>query len=98
MAGLLCEYCHSGQREALNPASGDFRVRANARPGMTIDQANAGIGRNRLIAPMVMRTKNTSTRPCTTANTGPEGGLPGATAVSAGILRNDWITKTNTLR
>ena len=33
---------------------------------------------------MIMTTKNTSTMPCATANTGPGGGLPGASAVSAG--------------
>src|SRR5258708_39469664 len=58
-----------------------------ARPGMTKPQAKVGIGRNRLIAPMIIRTKNTSTIPCTTANTGPDGGLPGASAVNAGTLR-----------
>src|SRR5262245_44121606 len=55
-------------------------------------------GRNRRTAPIVVMTKNTSTMPCTTANTGPDGGLPGATAVSAGIFRNDWITSTKQLR
>src|SRR6185369_7710605 len=54
-------------------------------------------GRNRRHTPMIMTTKNTSTMPCTTANTGPLGGLPGASAVKAGILRKLWITSTKTL-
>ena len=62
------------------------------------DQAYAGIGRNRRIAPMITTTKNRSTMPWTTANAGPDGGLPGASAVSAGILRKLWITSTNTLK
>ena len=32
------------------------------------------------------------------AETGPAGGLPGASAVNAGILRKLWMTSTNTLR
>ncbi len=55
-------------------------------------------GRNRLTAPVITTTKNSSTMPCTTANTGPDGGLPGASAVNAGILRKLWITSTNTLQ
>ena len=47
----------------------------------TIGQAYVSAGRNRRDAPMITRTKNTSTMPCTTANTGPAGGSPGASAV-----------------
>ena len=50
------------------------------------------------MAPMIKSTNSTSTTPCTTPNTGPDGGLPGASAVNAGILRKLWITSTNTLR
>ena len=42
--------------------------------------------------------KNSRTMPCTTAKIGPLGGLPGATALNAGIFRKLWITSTNTLR
>src|SRR4249920_3020263 len=48
-------------------------------------------GRKRRNAPMIISTKNTSTMPCTTPNTGPDGGTLGASACSAGTLRNDWI-------
>ena len=68
-------------------------------PGYLVDDPEGfQTGRNRLMAPMVTRTKNSSTMPCTMANTGPAGGLPGATALSAGTLRKLWITSTNTLK
>src|SRR6266849_1772731 len=83
---------HSGATQGVEPGMTNSKsVKRSA------DQANAGTGRNRLIAPMIMRMKNTSTMPCTTANTGPDGGLPGASAVNAGTLRKLWITSTNTL-
>src|ERR1700742_2602173 len=63
-----------------------------------VDQANTGAGRNRLTAPMITTTKNSSTMPCNRANAGPEGGLPGASAINAGILRKLWITSTKTFR
>ena len=61
-------------------------------------QAFGHAGRKRRHAPMIMTTKNTSTMPWATANTGPEGGLPGASAVSAGTFRKLWMTSTNTLK
>ena len=60
--------------------------------------AYAGIGRYRLIAPMITTTKNTSTMPWAMANGGSAGGTLGASACSAGIFRKLWITSTNTLR
>ena len=45
-----------------------------------------------------MKAKNASTTSCTTPKAGPEGGLPGAIALNAGIFRNDWITSTKVLR
>src|SRR4030088_3131090 len=59
------------------------------------NQANVGIGRHRHTAPMITRMKNTSTTPCITANTGPDGGFPGATAVNAGTFRKAWMIRTN---
>src|ERR1700750_204295 len=69
------------------------------RPGMTnLHQANVTGGRNRFTAPMITSTKNSSTRPCTTAKGGSDGGTLGASACRKGILRKLWITSTNTLR
>ena len=55
-------------------------------------------GWNRLAARKIMKAKNASTMICTTPKAGPEGGLPGAIALSAGIFRNYWITNTKVLR
>ena len=44
---------------------------------------------------MITRTKKSSTRPWTKANAGPDGGLPGASAVNAGIkdVREAIVTR-----
>ena len=77
-------------------------VRLRIEPGMTrlgwTDQTNMATGLNRRTAPMITITKNTSATPWITANAGPDGGLPGASAVSAGIFRKLWMISTNTLR
>src|SRR4051794_10107169 len=74
-------------------------IRARRSAPTTADVVARGqAGWKRLTARNVMKAKNASTMSCTTANTGPDGGLPGASAVSAGIFRNDWITSTKQLR
>src|SRR6266478_4917008 len=98
---LFCR--HSGTRVSVDPESRDMLIRDSgfalrAPRNDEIESAEFHAGLNRRHAPMIIRTKNTSTMPWTTANTGPDGGLPGATAVSAGILRKLWITSTNTLK
>src|SRR5664280_611233 len=99
MAGLLFETLSFRDTRQREPGTSRFRVRRFASPRNDVCvQANAGIGRYRRNAPMIMMTKNTSTMPWTTANTGPDGGLPGASAVRAGTLRKLWITSTNTLK
>src|ERR1700687_486293 len=95
MAGLPLRLSFRGdaQRRTRNPEiiGTRFQVRAG-------HQAYAGIGRYRRSAPTITTTKNRSTMPWMTAKAGPDGGLPGASAVRAGILRKLWITSTKTLR
>src|SRR5262245_11873684 len=64
-------------------------------------QPNEVIGLKRRQIAMIATTNNTSTMPCTTAKTGPDGGAGGtlgANACSGGILRKDCTTSTKTLR
>ena len=77
-----------------------YAVRRREMMSSAPDQANV-TGLNRRQAPMITTAKNTSTMPCTTANTGPDGGFggtAGASACSAGTLRKLWMTSTKTLR
>src|SRR5471030_321016 len=71
---------------------------ALSMPNDAADQANVGIDRNRLTAPMITMMKNTSTTPWTTANGGSLGGTLGASACNGPTFRKLWITSTNTLR
>src|SRR5260370_748951 len=91
--------------DGVDPESGccrsRFRVRRFASPRndenlRRADQANVGMGRNRLAAPMITMTKNASTMPWITANGGSV--CVGASAFRASTLRNPWITRTNTFR
>src|ERR1700676_3418981 len=80
------------------PGISGFRVRCFASPRLTFNQPYVGIGRNRLMAPMITMTKNTSTMPWKMANGGSLGGTLGASACNAGTLRKAWMTSTNMLR
>src|ERR1700726_672089 len=93
----FCMTSFRDQRQR-GPGISGFRVRCFASPGMTFDQPYVGIGRNRLMAPMITMTKNTSTMPWRMANGGSLGGTLGASACNAGTLRKAWMTSTNMLR
>src|SRR6516225_6847873 len=87
----------SGNLETVERCSG---FGSSSRPDGKGNQTNA-IGLNRRHAPMITSTKNTKTMPCTTPNTGPEGGAGGtlgATACNAGTLRNAWMIRTKMFR
>jgi hypothetical protein len=73
-------------------------VAVNGTPLGELAFAGRHAGRKRRHTPMIMTTKNTSAMPWATPNTGPAGGLPGASTVSAGTFRKLWMTSTNTLK
>jgi len=93
-----CSDAATSRSAAAAESSGTASRCGGLRARLSCGQAYAGIGLNRRQAPTITATKTTRMRPCTTAKTGPVGGLPGARTCSDGIFRKLWITSTKTLR